>query len=83
MNNPLMRAIRNNTKNRSSKQISEQIERNGGILNGFTEEELTAYWCKMPSRHIDTALEVLSDMLKNSLFDEKEMNKERKKEKRF
>lgn len=66
------------TKKRTSKQISEDIERNGGVLNGFTEEELTAYWCKMPSKHIDIALDVLSDMLKNSVFDEKEMNKERK-----
>lgn len=66
------------TKNRTSKQISEDIEKNGGILNGFTEEELTAYWCKMPSKHIDTALDVLSDMILNPLFDPKEMDKERK-----
>lgn len=66
------------TKNRSSMQISEEIEKNGGILNGFTVEELTAYWCKMPSKHIDTALGVLSDMVTNPLFDQKEMDKERK-----
>ncbi len=65
------------TKNRTSKQISEDIEKNGGILNGFTEEELTAYWCKMPSKHLDMALDVLSDMVLNPLFDETEMNKER------
>lgn len=65
------------TKNRTAKQISEDIEKNGGILNGFTEEELTAYWCKMPSRHVNLALDVLSDMILNPLFDEKEMNKER------
>lgn len=66
------------TKNRTSKQISEEIEKNGGILNGFTEEELTAYWCKMPSKHINIALDVLSDMILNPLFNEDEMNKERK-----
>lgn len=65
------------TKKRNSKQISEEIEKNGGILNGFTEEEITAYWCKMPASKINTALDVLSDMIKNSVFDEKEMNKER------
>ncbi len=65
------------TKNRTSRQISEEIEKNGGILNGFTEEELTAYWCKMPSKKINIALEVLSDMVKNPLFDEFEINKER------
>lgn len=65
------------TKNRTSKQISWEIEKNGGILNGFTEEELTAYWCKMPSNKINIALDVLSDMVLNPLFDEKELNKER------
>ncbi|MEK6885757.1 MAG: pitrilysin family protein [Nanoarchaeota archaeon] len=65
------------TKNRTPKQISEDIEKNGGILNGFTEEELTAFWCKMPSKHLDMALDVLSDMILNPLFDEDEMNKER------
>ncbi len=65
------------TRNRTAKQISEDIEKNGGILNGFTEEEITAFWCKMPSKHIDIALDVLSDMILNPLFDEKEMNKER------
>ncbi|MFA4953250.1 MAG: pitrilysin family protein [Candidatus Pacearchaeota archaeon] len=66
------------TKNRTVKQIAEEIERNGGELNGFTDEDITAYWCKMPSKHIDVALNVLSDMVKNPLFDEKELEKERK-----
>lgn len=66
------------TSRRNAKQIAEEIEKNGGELNGFTDEEITAYWCKMPSRHIDVALDVLSDMVKNPLFDEKEIEKERK-----
>ncbi len=66
------------TPTRDSKKISEEIEKNGGILNGFTDECITAYWCKMPSKHIDIALDVLGDMVKNPLFDEKEIEKERK-----
>jgi len=66
------------TKKRTAKQIAEEIEKNGGELNGFTSESLTAFWCKMPSESIDIALDVLSDMIKNSKFDEKEMEKERK-----
>jgi len=65
------------TKNRTAKQISEAIEKNGGILNGFTEEEITAYWCKIPANKINIALDVLSDIILNSKFDEKELNKER------
>ena len=66
------------TKNRTSKQIAEEIEKNGGELNGFTSENLTAFWCKMPSDKLEIALEVLSDMIKNPLFDENELEKERK-----
>ena len=66
------------TPTRNAKKIAEEIERNGGDLDGFTDEIITAYWCKMPSKHLDIALNVLSDMVKNPLFDEKEMEKERK-----
>lgn len=66
------------TPKRNSRQISEEIEKRGGILNGFTSEQTTAYWCKLPSKHLKIGLDVLSDMVKNPLFDEKEVEKERK-----
>ena len=66
------------TPKRNWKEIAEEIEKNGGELNGFTGEMMTVYFCKMPSKHIDIALEVLSDMVKNPLFDEKEIEKDRK-----
>ncbi len=65
------------TETRDNKQIAEEIEKNGGELNGFTSEEITAYWCKMPSKHLNIALDVLSDVVKNPKFDEKEFEKER------
>lgn len=66
------------TKTRTNQQIAESIEKNGGELNGFTSEEITAYWCKMPSNKLKIALEVLTDMIKNSIFDDEELEKERK-----
>jgi len=65
------------TSKRNARQIAEEIEKNGGELNGFTSEIITAYWCKMPSKHLKVALDVLSDMVKNPKFDEKELEKER------
>ncbi|MEK6875747.1 MAG: pitrilysin family protein [Nanoarchaeota archaeon] len=65
------------TPTRNAKKIADEIERNGGELNGFTDEAITAYWCKMPSENLKVALEVLSDMVKNPLFDSKELEKER------
>ncbi|MBS3090639.1 insulinase family protein [Candidatus Pacearchaeota archaeon] len=66
------------TPSRNTQKIASEIERKGGILNGFTADAITAFWCKMPSKHLDTALDVLSDMIKNPLFDKKELEKERK-----
>ena len=65
------------TPKRGAKKIAEEIERNGGELNGFTDEAITAYWCRMPSKHVGLALDVLSDMVKNPLLDKKEIEKER------
>jgi predicted Zn-dependent peptidase len=65
------------TPKRNAKKIAEEIEKRGGELNGFTDETVTAYWCKIPSRHLNIALDVLSDMIKNPLFDIKELEKER------
>ena len=65
------------TPTRNAQKIAMEIERNGGELNGFTDEAITAYWCRMPSKHLDVALDVLSDMVKNPLFDKKELEKER------
>ena len=65
------------TPSRDTKKIADEIERKGGELNGFTSETLTAYWCKMPSKHLKVALDVLGDMVQNPLFDNKELEKER------
>ncbi|MDP3986904.1 MAG: pitrilysin family protein [Nanoarchaeota archaeon] len=65
------------TPKRNAKKIAEEIERKGGVLNGFTDESMTAFWCKMPSRHLNVALDVLGDMVRNPLFNEKEIDKER------
>jgi predicted Zn-dependent peptidase len=66
------------TPTRNSRKIAEEIEKNGGELNGFTDEIITAFWCKIPSSHLKLALEVLTDMVKNPLFDAQELEKERK-----
>jgi predicted Zn-dependent peptidase len=66
------------TNKRTSLEIAQEIEKNGGEINGFTSEEVTAFYCKLPSKHADIGLEVLSDIMNNSLFLEEEMEKEKK-----
>jgi len=65
------------TPKRNSTQIASEIEKNGGEINGFTDESVTAYYCKIPSKHLNIALDVLADMVKNPLFNKKEISKER------
>ena len=65
------------SKKYSCRKIKESIEGVGGALNGFTSEELTCYLVKMPSRYIDLALKVLSDMVINPKFPQKEIEKEK------
>ena len=66
------------TKKRTSFQISQEVEKHGGVLDGFTSETMVGYWAKIPSPKLDVALDVLSDMINNSIFDECEIEKERK-----
>ena len=61
----------------TSKEITEDIEGVGGIINGGTDKEVTVFWCKVASSHFPIALDVLSDLLLNSRFDNKEIERER------
>jgi len=62
----------------TSKEITQDIEGVGGIINAGTDKELTIFWCKVAKSHFPVALDVLSDLLLNSLFDSKEIEQERR-----
>jgi predicted Zn-dependent peptidase len=66
------------TKKRTPKQIAEEIESIGGVLNAFTGEEVTAYHSKVPSNYLGVALDVLFDIFFNPIFPEEEIGKEAK-----
>ncbi len=65
------------TKKRSAKDISEAVEGVGGYLNAFTSEEVTCFHARAAHNRFEAILEVLSDMLLNSLFAPAEVAKER------
>ena len=65
------------TKKRNAKAISQAIEGQGGSINAFTDKDNTCYYAKVPYDRAFNALEVLSDLYYNSLFDERELNRER------
>ncbi len=58
-------------------EISGQVEGVGGVMNAGTEQELTVYWCKVARLHLDDCLDLLIDMLRNSLYTPEDVEKER------
>ena len=57
--------------------ISQEIEGVGGVLNAATGRESTSYWCKVPSTHLATSFDVIADIVRNSVIDQTELDKER------
>ena len=69
--------FRGTARRPTAKDISTAIEGVGGILNGGTDRELTVYWCKVARPYLETAFDVLVDMLINSRFAPEDIEKER------
>ena len=66
------------TKRRpTSKEIADAIEGIGGFINASTDKELTAYWTRVPSEHMDLGLDVLFDIVSNSKLDPADVERER------
>jgi predicted Zn-dependent peptidase len=57
--------------------VSETLDRVGGIYNAFTGEEYTGYFAKVAVSNFDLALDWVSDIYLNSLLPNKEIEKER------
>ncbi|MGL4873437.1 MAG: M16 family metallopeptidase [Clostridium sp.] len=65
------------TEKRSFNGITSAIENIGGQINAFTGKETTCYFVKVLGSHIETGLDVLSDIILNSKFDKDEIEKEK------
>ena len=65
------------TRNRPGKeQIASDVRAIGGSINAGTYYEDTTYYITVPSAHTESAVEILADMLRNSLIDPHELAKE-------
>ncbi|MEK6216736.1 MAG: insulinase family protein, partial [Boseongicola sp.] len=65
------------TKKRSALQIAEAIEDVGGYINAYTSREMTAYYARVLAADVPLALDVISDIVLNPIFDPKEIEVER------
>jgi predicted Zn-dependent peptidase len=65
------------TKKKSYDVLSREVEKKGGILNGYTSEENTAFWNKLPSKYLTTSLRNPIELVLYPAFKQKEFEKEK------
>jgi predicted Zn-dependent peptidase len=65
------------TTTRSALDIAQTIERGGGYINAFTGKELTCFHVHVLDEQIDSALDILYDILLNPVYEPREMEKEK------
>lgn len=64
------------TKKRTALDISKAVEDVGGYMNAYTSREMTAYYVRVLRKDIELAVDILSDILQNSVFDAAEFSRE-------
>ena len=64
------------TTSRSARQIAQEFDAIGGQFNAYTSKEFTAYYAKVLPKHVDTAMDILADIILNSTYLEEEITKE-------
>ena len=65
------------TQSRSALDIAQAIENVGGYINAYTSKEMTAYYARVLENDVPLAIDVISDILLNPIFDQRELETER------
>ena len=63
------------TDKRTAREIAQEIESRGGELNAFTSREYTCVYARVLKDHLDIAVDVLSDIVRHSQFNDLEKEK--------
>src|SRR3982751_4552215 len=65
------------TKNRSAEAIARQVDSIGGNMDAFTAKECVCFNVKLLDEHLPIAMDVLSDLVLNPVFDASDISRER------
>ncbi len=65
------------TRKRSAYQIAKEFDAIGGQTNAFTAMENTCYHARVLETHLNTMVDILTDIFLNSVFDAREVERER------
>jgi predicted Zn-dependent peptidase len=65
------------TRTRTAYEIAKEFDAIGGQTNAFTAMENTCYHARVLESHLDTMVDILSDIFLNSIFEAVEVERER------
>ena len=65
------------TRSRSAQRIAREVDAIGGNLDAFTGKETICFNLKVLDEHVPTALDILSDLVLNPVFDSQDIQRER------
>ncbi len=65
------------TQHRSAEEIARQVDSIGGNIDAFTAKECVSFSMKVLDEHLPVALDVLSDLVLNPVFDVQDIARER------
>ena len=66
------------TETRTAREIALIIDSVGGQMDAFTTKEYTCFYFKVLDEHLDTAVDLLTDIIRRPRFSPEEIEKERK-----
>jgi len=65
------------TKHRTAEEIARQVDSIGGNMDAFTAKECICFNVKVLDEHVPVALDILSDLVLNPVFDGSDIARER------
>jgi len=65
------------TSNRTAEDIARSVDSIGGNLDAFTAKEMVCFNTKVLDEHLPIAIDVLSDLVLNPLFEKEDIEKEK------
>jgi predicted Zn-dependent peptidase len=65
------------TRHRSAEEIARQVDSIGGNIDAFTAKECVSFSIKVLNEHLPIAMDVLSDLVLNPVFDDQDIARER------
>ena len=65
------------TDKRNAQMIAKEMDMIGGHMNAFSSKEYSCYYAKVIESNLNSSIELLSDLLQNSIFKESDLKCEK------